>query len=177
MASVAAVLGIGPHGQQLVSILRKRDYAVWIFDDKIPGQTLRSSRAFGVPYIAGAAWPSVRREIAARAVGEPLWFGYGWGSILFPGAQVGDRAAIGDHVHIEFNAVVSHGCKVGDFVTICPGVVLAGEVTVEDDVFIGANATVIHGGITIGKGALIGAGAVVLTDVPAGEVVKGVYHQ
>jgi acetyltransferase-like isoleucine patch superfamily enzyme len=63
---------------------------------------------------------------------------------------------------------------VGSFVNICPGAVLAGEVTVEDDVFIGANATVIHGGITIGQGAIVGAGAVVIDNVPPGAVVAGV---
>jgi serine acetyltransferase len=33
---------------------------------------------------------------------------------------------------------------------------------------------VIHGGITIGRGALIGAGAVVIDNVPPGATVAGV---
>jgi acetyltransferase-like isoleucine patch superfamily enzyme len=96
------------------------------------------------------------------------------GRVIFPGAKIGQDVDLGAHVHIQFNAVVAHGCRVGDYVTVCPGAVLSGEVTVEDDVFIGANATVIHGGITIGRGAVVGAGAVVIDNVPAGAVVAGV---
>lgn len=42
-----------------------------------------------------------------------------------------------------------------------------------DHVFIGPNATVLMG-VRIGDGAVVGAGAVVATDVPAGQVVAGV---
>lgn len=42
----------------------------------------------------------------------------------------------------------------------------------EDDVWIGANA-VICGGVTIGKGAIIGAGSVVTRDIPSGVVAAG----
>jgi acetyltransferase-like isoleucine patch superfamily enzyme len=45
-------------------------------------------------------------------------------------------------------------------------------VLVEDDVFIGANATIIHGGIKVGQGAVIGAGAVVRDNVVAMTVVR-----
>lgn len=43
---------------------------------------------------------------------------------------------------------------------------------IEDDVYIGANACLL-GGITIGRGAIIGAGAIVLRDVPAGTRAVG----
>lgn len=46
-------------------------------------------------------------------------------------------------------------------------------ITLEDDVWIGANA-VICGGVTIGKGSVIGAGSVVTRDIPAGVVAAGV---
>ena len=42
----------------------------------------------------------------------------------------------------------------------------------EDDVLIGANAVVVEG-VRIGKGAVVGAGSIVLNDVPAGAVVAG----
>ena len=45
-------------------------------------------------------------------------------------------------------------------------------ITLEDDVWIGANA-VICGGVTIGKGSIIGAGSVVTRDIPAGVVAAG----
>jgi acetyltransferase-like isoleucine patch superfamily enzyme len=46
------------------------------------------------------------------------------------------------------------------------------ETVVEDEVAIGSNATILCG-LRIGRGALIGAGAVVTKDVPPGAVVTG----
>lgn len=46
-------------------------------------------------------------------------------------------------------------------------------VTIEDDVWIGANV-VIQDGITVGRGAVIGAGAIVTHDVPAWTIAAGV---
>jgi acetyltransferase-like isoleucine patch superfamily enzyme len=45
-------------------------------------------------------------------------------------------------------------------------------VVIEDDVWIGFNATILKG-VTIGRGAIIQPGSVVLKDVPAGAVVSG----
>jgi len=45
-------------------------------------------------------------------------------------------------------------------------------VRIEDDVWIGYNATILKG-VTIGAGALVGPGALVLRDVPAGAEVAG----
>lgn len=42
-------------------------------------------------------------------------------------------------------------------------------ITIEDNVWIGANS-VICGGVTIGNGSVIGAGSVVVNDIPAGVV-------
>lgn len=49
----------------------------------------------------------------------------------------------------------------------------AKPITVGDDVWIGANATILRG-VTIGRGAIIGAHAVVVRDVPEFEIVGGV---
>ncbi len=46
-------------------------------------------------------------------------------------------------------------------------------IAVGDDVYFGLNAVVL-GGVTIGTGAIVGAGAVVVEDVPAGAIVAGV---
>lgn len=52
------------------------------------------------------------------------------------------------------------------------GIGTSAPITLEDNVWIGANATVC-GGVTIGEGSVIGAGSVVIRDIPAGVVAAG----
>ncbi len=89
---------------------------------------------------------------------------------IHPGAKIGKRLLI-DH---GMGVVIGETAEVGDNVTIFHGVTLGGiggekgekrHPTVEDDVMIGSGAKVL-GPITIGKGAKIGANAVVLENVP-----------
>lgn len=77
-------------------------------------------------------------------------------------------------------AVVIHQrAKIGKNVMISPCVTIGGRSgifavpQIEDDVFIGAGAKVL-GDVTIGRGAVIGANAVVLKSIPAGAVAAGV---
>lgn len=53
------------------------------------------------------------------------------------------------------------------------GISTSAPVTLEENVWIGANA-VVCGGVTIGRGSVIGAGSVVTHDIPAGVVAAGV---
>lgn len=53
------------------------------------------------------------------------------------------------------------------------GISTSKPIVLEENVWIGANA-VVCGGVTIGKGSVIGAGSVVLHDIPAGVVAAGV---
>lgn len=162
-----AVLGAGPHGRQIADLL----YPAVLYDDHLPDYAALAEGASTHPWVIGAAWPWIRREIATQPLSRSP---RDYGRVLFPGAQIGTETEIGAHTHILFNAVVQHGCQIGEFVTICAGAILSGDVTVGDDVLIGAGAVVKHGGITIGSGAVVGAGAVVTSDVPAGETVAGV---
>jgi len=89
---------------------------------------------------------------------------------IHPGAKIGKNFFI-DH---GMGVVIGETAEVGDNVTIYHGVTLGGiggdpnskrHPTVEDDVMIGAGAKIL-GPVTIGKGAKIGANAVVLHDIP-----------
>lgn len=161
-----SILGAGPHGKQLANL-----YPVsTLYDDYLPGYKPCASAPARDEYLIGAVWPHVRQLIYDKVGFRSP---YNYGRVVFPGAQVAYNAQLGEHVHVLFNAVVSHGCQVGDFTTIASGAVLAGEVTVEAGVFIGANAVIRHGGITIGKGATVGMGAVVVDDVKPNTKVVG----
>lgn len=96
---------------------------------------------------------------------------------------------VGDGVTIKCGVQLWDGMRVGNNVCIGPNVTFANDrhprslrgddrrwknepVMVEDDVSIGANATILPG-VTLGKGCLIGAGAVVTKNVPPHEIVIG----
>jgi len=96
----------------------------------------------------------------------------GAGSILLAGAVVTTDARVGMHVVVMSNAVITHDDELHDFATICSSVTLAGRVTVEPEVYVGASAAV-RQDCTLGAGAVIGLGAVVLRDVPAGQTWVG----
>ena len=81
-------------------------------------------------------------------------------------------------VHIGANAFIAPGVCIScvshaiDAQQRADVITTSAPITLEDDVWIGANA-VICGGVTIGKGAIIGAGSVVTRDIPAGVVAAG----
>ncbi|MEZ4854425.1 acetyltransferase [Flavobacterium sp.] len=94
------------------------------------------------------------------------------GTVVMANAVINAATQIGKHAIINSGAVVEHDCILSDFVHVSPNASLAGHVTVEEGAHIGIGASVIPG-IKIGKWSIIGAGAVVLNDVPDYAVVVG----
>ena len=96
---------------------------------------------------------------------------------IHPGAKIGRRLFI-DH---GLGVVIGETAIVGDDVTLYQGVTLGGtgkehgkrHPTIEDDVVIGGGAKVL-GNITVGRNCRIGAGSVVLRNVPENSTVVGV---
>ena len=97
-----------------------------------------------------------------------------------PGAIINIGASVGAGTMIDMGAVLGGRATVGARCHIGAGAVLAGviepanatPVVVEDEVLIRANAVVIEG-YRIGRGAVVAAGAVVISDVPPDTVVAG----
>jgi serine O-acetyltransferase len=95
---------------------------------------------------------------------------------IHPGAIIGRRLFI-DH---GMGTVIGETAEIGDDVTLYQGVTLGGtslqrvkrHPTLMDGVVVGAGA-IILGAVTVGEKARIGAGAVVVRDVPAGATVVG----
>lgn len=83
---------------------------------------------------------------------------------------ISSEAQIGFGSVINAGVVVSHDCQLGQVTNLSPGAMLAGGVILEDYVQVGMAAT-INLRLRIGRGARIGNGATVKSDVPAGGVV------
>ncbi|MBV0922937.1 serine O-acetyltransferase [Halomicroarcula limicola] len=123
--------------------------------------------------LAHALWAADHR-FAARLLSHLARFLTG--VEIHPGADVGDRLFI-DH---GMGTVVGETADIGDDVLMYHGVTLGGasmrrekrHPTLEDGVTVGAAATLV-GPITIGENATVGAGAVVVDDVPSETTVIG----
>lgn len=91
--------------------------------------------------------------------------------VIPPTTEIGEGTVIPHSVGIVLHqtSVIGKRCRIYQNVTIGNG----DGPKIGDDVIIGANAVVL-GDITIGSGAKIGAGAVVVKDVPEGVTVVGV---
>jgi acetyltransferase-like isoleucine patch superfamily enzyme len=90
----------------------------------------------------------------------------------------GGEAVIGDYCGITQGARLVTGTEQLNFVMTAAAPAhlrnpLAGKIIMEPNSFIGANAVVLPN-ITIGEGAVVGAGAVVIKDVPPWVIVAGV---
>lgn len=96
---------------------------------------------------------------------------------IHPGATIGRRFFI-DH---GMGVVIGETCEIGNNVTVFQGVTLGGtgkekgkrHPTIKDDALIATGAKVL-GSITVGEGSKIGAGSVVLHDVPDFSTVVGI---
>ncbi|OIK12614.1 serine O-acetyltransferase [Bacillus sp. MUM 116] len=96
---------------------------------------------------------------------------------IHPGAKIGRRFFI-DH---GMGVVIGETCEIGDNVTVFQGVTLGGtgkekgkrHPTIKDNALIATGAKVL-GSITVGENSKIGAGSVVLKEVPPNSTVVGV---
>lgn len=99
------------------------------------------------------------------------------GVILSEFVIITANCKIGKFFHANIYSYVAHDCVIGDFVTFAPFVSCNGRVHIEDHAYIGTGAILRQGShdkpLTIGCGAVVGMGAVVTKDVPAGVTVVG----
>lgn len=79
---------------------------------------------------------------------------------------------IGNNSSIHIASLIGHESKIGNTVFIAHGCNISGLVEIEDGVFIGTGVSIVPR-VKIGKWSIIGAGTVVIKDVPEYSVVIG----
>ncbi|MBL9173994.1 MAG: NeuD/PglB/VioB family sugar acetyltransferase [Verrucomicrobiales bacterium] len=96
----------------------------------------------------------------------------GVGSQILAGAVVGAAASLGAAVIINTRASADHECRLEDGVHLAPAATLCGLVQVGRGTLIGAGAVVLPR-IRIGAGVVVGAGSVVTRDLPDNVIAFG----
>ncbi len=129
------------------------------------GDRLRLAEAGGR---AGFVFPTLVHPRAVVATSATL----GEGTVVVAGGIVNPGARVGAQVIVNTAASVDHDCVVADGAHLACGARLAGGVHVGRGAWIGLGA-VIREHVRIGAFSIVGAGAVVLNDVPDGVVVYG----
>ena len=104
---------------------------------------------------------------------DPESMRLGSGCVIGAGSILTTEIHVGEHTLININCTIGHDSRIGRCSSIMPGVNVAGEVAVGNEVLIGSGASVINR-VVIGDRATVGMGAVVIRDVAAGTVVVGV---
>jgi sugar O-acyltransferase (sialic acid O-acetyltransferase NeuD family) len=148
----------------------------------------------GALVIASVGSPVLREELVAQAEAagltmapplihrsvawDPDHVTIGDGSVIGPGTSLTTNIEIGRHVQINLHCTIAHDTKLGDFVTLSPGCHVSGRVWLEKGAYMGTGAVTVQGKpgrpLVIGESAVLGAGAVVLKNVPPNATVFGV---
>ena len=142
----------------------------------------------GLRMVVALGDPAAREAVVARITASTgprfatllhprAWIGdtveVGEGSMIFGFASATTDIRIGRHVLVNPACAIAHDCVLEDFATLAPGVMLAGGAWLEAGCNLGTGAKVLPRQ-RIGRGAVVGGGALVRAAVAAGATVVGV---
>lgn len=132
-------------------------------------------------YVCAVGSARIREIIVNRITKE--YPGIKFGTVIDPSAVISEyvrmgegviicahtiitvNVVIGDHVIINLDCTVGHDAVIEDYVTMYPSVNLSGNTVTKRCTELGTGMQVIQG-ITIGEHTIVGAGAVVVKDIP-----------
>jgi sugar O-acyltransferase (sialic acid O-acetyltransferase NeuD family) len=106
----------------------------------------------------------------------------GFGNIICEGSILTTNIKIGDFVTINLNCTIGHDVEIGDYSTLLPSSSVSGNVTIEEGVDLGTSSSIIPHK-RIGSWTIVGAGAIVVSDIPENCTAVGVpakpirYHE
>ena len=97
----------------------------------------------------------------------------GEGTVIFFRNSITVNISIGDHVIINPGCTIGHDAVLDDFVTLYPSVNISGNTRIGRCAEMGTGTQIIQGK-TVGERSIIGAGAVVVRDIPANCTAVGI---
>ena len=181
------LFGASGHAKVIIDIIERNGFEVgYIFDDNIEVENFMGRKVYSVynlellnanPIIISIGDNKVRKAINDKFqlnLAPPLIHpsaivspsaSIGNGTVIMPNAVVNAAVSIGKNCIINTAAVVEHDCAIHDYVHMSPKSSLAGGVIIKEGAHVGINATIIQS-VCIGLWSTIGAGAVVLDDIP-----------
>lgn len=192
------IIGAGGHAKVVISTLQAAGMTVkGIYDDDPGkwGQEVLGTPVLGplkelnylnrAPAVLGIGNNRTRKSLVLR-FGHLQWVSVihptayvhesakiGIGTVIFAGAVIQPSVSIGKHCIINTGATVDHDCALGDFVHVAPGVHLAGNVSLDEGVFLGIAASAAPG-THVQEWTTVGAGGVIVHDLPKEIVAVGV---
>lgn len=192
------VIGAGGHAKVVIStLLAAGDNVQAIFDDDpqkwgesllgipIAGSISELGRLTSARAVIAIGDNAARRRLAQRfqrvnwvTVVHPSAIvdtsvRLGPGTAVFAGAVIQPATVIGAHSIINTGATVDHDCLIEDYAHIAPGAHLGGRVRLGEGGFLGIGSAVISG-VMVGRWTVVGAGGVVVRDLPDDVVAIGV---
>jgi serine O-acetyltransferase len=153
-ADTASDIPTPPVGEAMKAALSQDGYKVLVTT-----RLRESARRYHVPGV-NHALRLATTVLYGIEIGKDVELGDGVNFAHTLGTVIGGTSKVGNRVKFMGNNTVGTAKDNG-----CP--------VIEDDVVVGCGARIL-GPIRIGKGAFIGANAVVLTDVPAGAIASGI---
>jgi sugar O-acyltransferase (sialic acid O-acetyltransferase NeuD family) len=129
--------------------------------------------------------PRIKESIADKLDGFVEWINVihplalltdtstiGTGNIIQHFASINSGARLGNHCIVNCNSVIGHDVVLEDYVSVMPQNGIMGFCELKKRSYAGAGAVMIPN-VVIGEDATVGAGAVVIRDVPPGATVVG----
>ena len=200
MSEKIFVIGVGGHAEVVIDAILSSGLRVYgIFDDN---ESLIGKNIFQIPilgkiekameitdgkFIVAIGDNEIRMKIVknlgfsddkfytvvhpSAVIGKNV--GIGAGTMVLGGVVINTGTSIGRHCIINTSSSIDHHNKISDFVHIAPGTHTGGNVEIKEGTLLGIGTSVIPG-IKIGKWSIIGAGTVVIEEVPDYATVVGV---
>lgn len=119
----------------------------------------------GNSYVSFPSLVSCTAQVSRHAV-------IGEGCVICPGVRIAPNVHLGNFVSVNLNCTIGHDAVLRDFIMVNPGANISGNVLIGSDCEIGTGARIIQGK-QIGPKSIIGAGSVIIRDIPGNCTVVG----